>query len=92
MYLTIGVVEIEYRFSEAPIDRIERLVEMLPSAIRSSQQWTWERSYGGSTTDCLNVLSPKNRDQDISITIRVGFEEGTKLVGYLGLIEASGTK
>jgi hypothetical protein len=48
--------------------------------MQTSTQWRWERGLGGTTTDCLNVLSPKNRNQDISITLLVGFEAGMQLV------------
>jgi hypothetical protein len=64
------------------------LHESLLSAIQKSKQWKWERELGGATTDCLNILSPKNRDQDISITIMVGFEEGMQLVEDLDLKKA----
>ncbi|PSN59050.1 hypothetical protein BS50DRAFT_509234 [Corynespora cassiicola Philippines] len=78
-------LEIEYRYSEAPITLIHRLGEPFASDIQSSKQWKWERALGGSTTDCLTVLSPKNQNQDISINILVGFEEGTQLLKNLQL-------
>ncbi|PVH92350.1 hypothetical protein DM02DRAFT_575900 [Periconia macrospinosa] len=71
---------IEYRYSEAPIDLISDLGETLTPAMQTSNQWKWERELRGSTTDCLNVLSPKSRNQDISITIVVGFKAGMQLV------------
>lgn len=77
--------QIEYRYSETPIDTIDRLAELLPPAIRSSKQWMWERGYRESTTDCLNILIPKNWGQDISITVLVGFREGSQLVRDLSL-------
>lgn len=54
--------------------------------MRSSNQWKWERTIGGLTTDCLNALAPKNRSQDISINVLVGFEEGTQLIEKLQLV------
>ena len=74
---------IEYKYSEAPTDGIKVLRESLLSLIEGSTQWKWERDLGGSTTDCLNILVPKDRSEDISITIRAGFEEGMKLVQCL---------
>ncbi|KAL5375716.1 hypothetical protein PMIN02_011972 [Paraphaeosphaeria minitans] len=71
---------IEYRYSEAPIALIPYLGEILTPAMQTSNQWKWERQLEGSTTDCLNLLSPKNRNQDISITIVVGFKAGMQLV------------
>jgi hypothetical protein len=75
-------------YSEAPLTQIQVLCESLSSAISKSKQWKWERELGGVTTDCLNILSPKNRHQDISITIMVGFEAGMKLVDDLDLKKA----
>lgn len=67
---------------------VPRLGDRLSSAVQSSQQWKWERGIGGRllTTDCLNALAPKNRNHDISITLWVGFEEGTKLIEEFQLV------
>lgn len=54
--------------------------------MQTSNQWKWERQLEGSTTDCLNLLSPKNRDQDISINIVVGFKAGMQLVDQFHLL------
>ena len=62
------------------------LGETLSSAIQTSQQWKWERSIGGLTTDCLNAMAPKNRSQDISVNLLVGFEKGTQLIEELQLV------
>jgi len=72
--------EIEYRYSEAPISQIWLLGERLLEAVQSSHQWKWERDLGGLATDCLNALVPKNRSQDISITLVVGHEKGAELI------------
>ncbi|KAH3208789.1 hypothetical protein KXV77_009019 [Aspergillus fumigatus] len=59
----------------------------LSGAVQNSEQWLWERTVGGTnTTDCLNALVPKNRGQDISITILVGHEDGLKLIQDLEAI------
>ena len=86
-WLTISTTEIEYRYSEAPIDLIPLLGDPLSAAVQSSQQWKWERNIGvGLKTDCLNALAPKNRSQDISITLLVGFEKGTRLIEKFQLV------
>ncbi len=75
-------IEIEYRYSEIPIDRIVLLGEvgeLLSSGLQSSQQWKWERDLGGLTTDCFNALAPKNR-RDISLSFLVGFEKGVQII------------
>jgi len=78
--LTSTTIEIEYRCSEAPTSQIPYLGALLFDAVQSSQQWIWERSLGGLTTDCLNVLVPENRSQDISITLSVGHMRGLGLI------------
>lgn len=65
---------------------IPDLGETLTPAMQTSTQWKWERELGGSTIDCLNVLSPKNRKQDISITLLVGFKAGMQLVEQFQLL------
>ena len=42
----------------------------------------WERQTGGSTTDCINGLSPKYRG-DITLHILMGFKEGTEFMEKL---------
>jgi len=81
--------EIEYRYSEAPIELIAYLGDPIFKAIRSSKQWTWERNLAmGSKTDCLNVLVPRDRSHDISITLLAGWKEGQQLIRLLELVES----
>ncbi|EHA26122.1 hypothetical protein ASPNIDRAFT_52063 [Aspergillus niger ATCC 1015] len=58
--------------------------DLLFNAVKCSRQWEWERNVGGggikATTDCLNVLVPEDRNQDISITLLVGHEQGLALI------------
>ena len=83
--LTIGT-EISYRCSECPITGMPLLGDLLCTAVQSSNQWKFERSTSNEpTTDCLNALVPEDRSQDISITLRVGYEEGLRLIKNLGL-------
>lgn len=74
-------VEIDYSCSDTPIIKMKLLGDLLFSAVETSHQWKWERKVGGTeSTDCLNALVPKNRSQDISITLRVGYQKGLDLV------------
>ena len=58
----------------------------MSDAIQSSHQWKWECNLGGRlTTDCMNALAPKDRSQDMSITLMVGCEEGMELVKKFNL-------
>ena len=80
-------IDIDYRFSEAPTSQIPLVGGLLSDAVQSSRQWRWERNLGGrSTTDCLNALIPKNRSQDISITLLVGHEKGLELIEKFQLV------
>lgn len=83
--LIISAAEIEYWCSKAPISQMWLLGERLFEAIQSSNQWKLERDLGGSTTDCLNALLPKDWSQDISITLVVGREKGVELVNKFNL-------
>ena len=80
------MIEIEYRYSEAPANSIELLGKLLSEAVKGSRQWNWERNLRSTrTTDCLNALAPKDRSQDISITLLVGYKYGMELVDKLQL-------
>ncbi|KAJ6037694.1 hypothetical protein N7444_010399 [Penicillium canescens] len=71
----------------SPIAKLPMLGDRLFSALQSSHQWQWERTVGGTgTSDCLNILVPKNRDQDVSITLLVGHESGLRLIHELEAI------
>jgi hypothetical protein len=83
--LIISTAEIEYWCSKAPINQIWLLGERLFEAAQSSNQWKWERDLGGLTTDCLNALVPKDRSQDISITLVVGHKKGVELIKKFNL-------
>ena len=78
--------EIEYRYSEAPINLISVLGPTLSEAVKSSRQWAWERSIGGAATDCFSALAPKMRGQDISVNLLVGFEKGTQMIEETQLV------
>ena len=80
-------IDIDYRCSEAPTSQIPLVGGLLSDAVQSSRRWRWERNVGGrSTTDCLNALIPKNRSQDISITLLVGHEKGLELIEKFQLV------
>lgn len=80
------VADIEYRYSEAPINQMILLSDLISDAVQSSHQWKWERDLGGKmSTGCVNALVPKSRTQDISITLLVGYEKGMKLIEELQL-------
>ncbi|KAJ5238283.1 hypothetical protein N7468_002902 [Penicillium chermesinum] len=80
--------EIDYKMSSMPSGKLPNLIKRLPWAIESSEQWKWERrifaerlgSSDADTTDCLNFFVPKDRSQDISITLVVGRRAGLDLI------------
>ncbi|KAF4949720.1 hypothetical protein FSARC_13413 [Fusarium sarcochroum] len=74
--------QIEYKYSEADINSIALLGPALTSAVIASKQWSWKRRTGGSTTDCINGLSPRDRG-DMSLQLLLGFKEGTKIMEQL---------
>ncbi|KAL2370697.1 hypothetical protein RJ035_006171 [Blastomyces gilchristii] len=80
--------EIDYRCSAAQVSEMPQIGDLLFVAVQNSNQWIWERAVGGTarkTTDCLNVLVPENRNQDITITLLVGHEKGLELIERLKL-------
>lgn len=72
--------KIDYRCSEAPISLMPLLGNPLFNAVAASNQWKWERDVGGRTTDCMNAMVPQDRNQDISITLSLGFEKGLEVI------------
>lgn len=80
--------EIDYKMSSMPPSKLPNLIKRLSWAIESSEQWKWERrivaerlgSSDADTTDCLNFFVPKDRSQDISITLVVGRRAGFDLI------------
>lgn len=78
--------DIQYRYSEAKVDLIPLLKDPIASAVQNSQQWRWERYIGTTvTTDCMNVLLPRDPGKDMSITFLAGFDEGLSLIKQLSL-------
>ena len=83
-------VEIQYTCAEAAIDRMPLVGDSIFSAVKSSKQWTFERSAGGRpTTDCLLALVPENPSGDIAITLHVGYKAGLELIKALRMKEAT---
>lgn len=81
-------IEIDYRCSAARVSEMPQIGDLLFVAVQNSNQWIWERVVGGTarkTTDCLNVLVPENRNQDITITLLVGHEKGLEVIERLKL-------
>ncbi|EFY87395.1 hypothetical protein MAC_06503 [Metarhizium acridum CQMa 102] len=74
--------QIEYKYSEASIDVISMLGPDLANAVQASNQYKWERQTGGSTTDCIQGLTPRNRG-DITLQLLLGFDEGTEVMEEL---------
>ncbi|EDN10991.1 hypothetical protein I7I51_00924 [Histoplasma capsulatum] len=80
--------QIDYRCSAARVSEMPQIGDLLFVAVQNSNQWIWERVVGGTarkTTDCLNVLVPENRNQDITITLLVGHEKGLEVIERLKL-------
>ncbi|KAA8641397.1 uncharacterized protein ATNIH1004_001862 [Aspergillus tanneri] len=91
--------QIDYKGSSMPISNLPILIDRLPTAIKSSVQWKWERrvflnNVGGlegdilDRTDCLNFFVPKDRNHDISITLTVGHEVGLEVIAEVEAIRA----
>jgi hypothetical protein len=87
--------EIDYKGSFMPADNLPHLIQRLPAAMGSSKQWKWERrvfqdnvrrseAVGIDRTDCMTVFVPKNRHDDVSVTLMVGYEAGVALIYETG--------
>lgn len=81
------MIEIDYKMSSMPSGKLPQLIKRLSWAIECSEQWKWERRIfaerlgsDADTTDCLNFFVPKDRSQDISITLVVGRRAGFDLI------------
>ncbi|PYH96030.1 hypothetical protein BO71DRAFT_190269 [Aspergillus ellipticus CBS 707.79] len=72
--------QIQYMFSKSPANNIGVLGALLANAIRTSNQWKMEKAMNDHTTECLNMLIPKGRHEDVSITLWVGQKEGLQLL------------
>ncbi|KAL2811453.1 hypothetical protein BDW59DRAFT_57804 [Aspergillus cavernicola] len=90
--------QIDYKGSSMPIRNLPILIDRLPRAIKSSEQWKWERRIflGRNETseentldrsDCLNFFVPKDRNHDISITLTVGHEVGLEVIAEVEAID-----
>ncbi|RAL09438.1 uncharacterized protein BO97DRAFT_472471 [Aspergillus homomorphus CBS 101889] len=90
--------EIDYKGSSMPTSKLPLLIDRLSTAIKSSEQWKWERRIflenSGmleanmvDRTDCLNFFVPKDRNHDISITLTVGHEVGLEVIGEVEAID-----
>ena len=77
--LLMRSIEIQYMFSKAPIGQILLLGDLLSKALQSSHHWAMERRLRELTTDCVTTMIPKDRSQDVSITLWVGPEAGLLL-------------
>ncbi|RAK94952.1 uncharacterized protein BO80DRAFT_369958 [Aspergillus ibericus CBS 121593] len=94
----IETTEIDYKGSSMPTSKLPLLIDRLPAAIKSSEQWKWERKIFLENigmleanmvdrTDCLNFFVPKDRNHDISITLTVGHEVGLEVIGEVEAID-----
>lgn len=94
----IETIEIDYKGSSMPTSKLPLLIDKLPAAIKSSEQWKWERKIFLENigmleanmvdrTDCLNFFVPKDRNHDISITLTVGHEVGLEVIGEVEAID-----
>jgi hypothetical protein len=73
-------------YSNAPVGQIPHLNDLLSDAICSSRQWQMERNLGMSTTDCLTAIIPPEPDQDISISLTVGYDAGFQVADMFNLV------
>ncbi|KAF7594874.1 hypothetical protein BBP40_007908 [Aspergillus hancockii] len=90
--------QIDYKMSSMPTSKLPILIDKLPTAIKSSEQWKWERRIFSDNieklegdfldrTDSLNFFIPKDRNHDISITLTVGHEVGLEVIGEVEAID-----
>jgi hypothetical protein len=81
----LTAIDIEYECSRIAISRILVLGDLLFDAVLASARWKQERKIGGLTTDCLTVLIPRSKTEDISIILSIGHERGLRLTNQLQL-------
>lgn len=72
-------------FSNAPIERVPLLSNLVLNAIQSSRHWEDEREIGEPTTNCVTTMIPENESEDISITLWVGQRAGLQLLEVMKL-------
>jgi hypothetical protein len=78
-------LEAKYMYTDGPAKYISKLAEPYCTFVQNSRLWKWERSQGLETTGCLATLFPKDRIQDVSVTLWVGHDDGYWLNDMLGL-------
>lgn len=66
-------------FSKVPVDRLQLLGEPLCSAIQNSNYYQQEQKRGELTSDCYTSIFPKDPNEDMSITLLVGRQQGEAL-------------
>ncbi|KAJ5830858.1 uncharacterized protein N7525_009111 [Penicillium rubens] len=74
-----------FTYSEASVDLVPQLGELMYKAIETSQQWKMERAAGEETTDCFTTIIPEDTNADISITLLVGQRAGMQFLEKLKL-------
>lgn len=77
--------EIQYMFSSAPLDRISSFSEPFRVAIQNSHLWKSERERRELSSGCVTVMIPSDPEQDTSINILVGYDDGFRLREMFGL-------
>ena len=79
------ILEPAFTYSEASVDLVPQLGELMYKAIETSQQWKMERAAGEETTDCFTTIIPEDTNADISITLLVGQRAGMQFLEKLKL-------
>jgi hypothetical protein len=69
--LTIFIVQIEFAFSHASIEKLPVISDLILQAIRTSEQYTNERGGQEPRTDCVSMFVRPGL-QDSSIVIIIG--------------------
>ncbi|KAK4172703.1 hypothetical protein QBC36DRAFT_337284 [Triangularia setosa] len=84
--------EVVFQFTAARVGRLEGMLKGSPliQAVKTSNQWRWERSRdmsstqnSGQRTDTIVALIPESSLQDISFLLKVGHRTGWKIVEFL---------
>ena len=82
--LILRAAEIQFAYSDIPLENIEVLFHVMRQGIQTSQQWTAERNRGDKTSSFATGLVPTG-DKDCCFTIIVGREDMMKGLRQLGL-------
>jgi hypothetical protein len=77
-------VEIQFAYSEIPLDNIDLLFQIMRKGLESSDQWRAERQRGEGSSRFGTALIPAG-DKDCCFTVTVGRKDMMEGLRRLGL-------